>query len=168
MRRMKISRPHITKCQIDEFAASALLWLAWLAGVIFLIGAPRRSRRLRRMVKRCERWVECIILLHALERHGMRPHFHGVGRAAARIGFRRQCGAKRLFMRSARIRARNGCLPERVQRLLDALADPEPPIARFLKRLAHGLHAARLIVVAPPAWALGDDAPLALNGADTS
>ena len=166
---VKHSRLPISPDRLEAIGASAVLWLAWLAGVIFSLGAPRKSRRLRRFVKRCERWVECITYLRARLRFGSAPHFHHAPRAAAAPGFRRQGGSKRLFMRCARIRAPRGAsLRERVTRLLEALAYPEPYMARLLKRLAHGLHGARLVVCAPPAYALGADVPRAILTTDSS
>ena len=166
---MKHVRLPVSPDRLEALAASAVLWLAWLAGVIFSLGAPRKSRRLHRFVKRCERWVECITYLRARLRFGSAPHFHHAPRAAAAPGFRRQGGSKRLFMRSAHIRAPRGAsLRARVTRLLEALAHPEPYMARFLKRLAHGLHGARLVVCAPPAHAIGEDAPRAVVAANSS
>jgi hypothetical protein len=98
--------------------------------------------------------VECITYLRARADFGLRPHFHHAQRASLRHGFRRVVGAKRLFVKCARIRARRACLRARVARLIEALINPQPHIAIFLKRLAHGLHGARLILCAPPAQAL--------------
>jgi hypothetical protein len=154
MARMKHAHPSpISQDSLEAFIASALLGLMWLMGVILKLAAPHRSRRLVRFVKFCERWVERAIFLRARLRLPPAPTRRGYP-LKARPGFRRQRGRKRLFLKSARIRARSGAsLCERVARLLAALTHSERYILRFLKRLAHGLHGFRPLAVRPPAVA---------------
>jgi hypothetical protein len=74
------------------------------------------------------------------------------------LGFRRTVFKRnrRLLMKHARICERARSFRDRVQRLLDVLADPAPYIARFIARLRRGLCAWRLTPIAPPAFACAD------------
>ena len=169
MRRMKHRLPPLTADLIEAFTASALLWLGWLMGVILRLGAARRSRRLRRFVEICEREVESILFLKAVHRFGPPPRRRGIP-AATPPGFRRKAGSgrMRLFFRNSGVCARKASLARRLARLAAALAEPEPFIAYFFKRLLNGLRGPSLIPVAPPAAALGFDAPRLLPFADSS
>jgi hypothetical protein len=137
---------------VDAFAASALLWLAWLAAVCLKLGAPQRSRTLRRHVCALERAVEAIVLLMATLRLRPPPQRRRHPRSAPagfhRRPFKRNC---RLLMKHARICDRRLSLLQRVERLIEALADPERFIARFIARLRRGLIGSRLLIVAPAA-----------------
>ncbi|MGQ0532367.1 MAG: hypothetical protein ACT4OF_06710, partial [Caulobacteraceae bacterium] len=117
---------------------------------ILLIGARSRSRRVRRWLNWLERWVECTIFLMAVRRFGYLPRRRKRRPANTPGGFRRVRGSRRLFYKSARIRAK-GCARTRISRLLDVLADPARYIDRFFKRLCRGLRLTRLVAVAPPA-----------------
>ncbi|MGQ0533204.1 MAG: hypothetical protein ACT4OF_11020, partial [Caulobacteraceae bacterium] len=121
---------------------------------ILLIGARSRSRRVRRWLNWLERWVECTIFLMAVRRFGYLPGRRKRPSTTPR-GFRRVRGSRRLFYKSARIRAK-GCARTRISRLLDVLADPAPYIDRFFKRLCRGLRLTRLVAAAPPAFACAD------------
>jgi hypothetical protein len=169
MARMKHRLPPLTTDLIEAFTASALLWLGWVMGVILRIGPARRSRRLRRFVEVCEREVESILFLKAVHRFGPPPPRRGVP-GGAPPGFRRNAerGRMRLFFRNSGVCARKAGLGERVARLAAALANPEPFVAYFFKRLLRGLRGPCLTPVAPPAYALGLDAPQRLSFADTS
>jgi hypothetical protein len=149
---MNNAAPLTPRHRVEAFTASALFWLAWLAAVIAALGAPRRSRLLKRFVKRLERAAECIIFLHAT-RCVRRPPRRGRRPAAAAPGFRHSRSSFRLFMKSARVRARGAGLRERIDRILAALANPTPYIARFVKRLRRGLCGAHFVAAAPPACA---------------
>ena len=169
MRRMKHRLPPLTADLIEAFTASALLWLGWLMGVILRIGPVRRSRRLRRFVEVCEREVESILFLKAVHRFGPPPPARRVPRAAP-PGFRRTAGGgrMRLFFRNSGVCARKASLSQRIAHLAAALANPERFVAYFFKRLLRGLRGPRLVPVAPPASALGLDAPQSLSFADSS
>jgi hypothetical protein len=160
--------PPLTKDMIDAFAASAILWLTRLLGVVVDPSAQRRRRLLARFVRHIERCVECIIFLMAVERFGPPPRRRTAPRSTP-PGFRRKRGNLRLFWKIARIRAdRRAGLIARVARLLHALAHPEPHIARFMRELAKGLRHSTLIACAPAATALLASAPRATVSPDTS
>jgi hypothetical protein len=169
MPRMKHAHPPLTKDRIEAFAASAALWCLWLIGVIARLAACSRSRRLAREVERLERGVEATFFLAALHRYGPPPRGRHIPRATPR-GFRRTAVAsrRRLFFRNAQVRARKAGIAARVSALLAALANPEPHIGYFYKRLLRGLRSARLLPTAPPATALTIDAPRAAAITDTS
>ena len=145
---MNYTAPRTPKQRIDAFSASALLWLAWLAAVIASLGAPRRSRLLKRFVKRLERAGECTIFLHATQRL-RRPPRRRAPEAAP--GFRRRRSGLRLFMKSARVRARHASLRERIDPIIAALENAAPYVARFIKRLRRGLCGFHFVAAAPPA-----------------
>jgi hypothetical protein len=150
---MKNALPFPSKHEIEAFAASAALWLMWLMSVVAALGAPRRSRRLHRFVQMCERGVESIILLTAMQRFGLLPRRRNTI-PNVRPGFRRQRGAMRLFRKSARIRARGrATLYARIARLIEVMANPERYIAHFLRRLTRGLPGFRPLAAHPPAVA---------------
>jgi hypothetical protein len=60
---------------------------------------------------------------------------------------------RRLLCKHARIADRRLSLHQRVLRLIAALANPEPYIARFLTHLRKGLRNFKFVTVAPPARA---------------
>ena len=160
--------PPLSRDLLEAFTASAWGCLMWLARVITQIGAPRRSRRLRAFVEQLERAVESILFLEAVRRFGpprARRHTpHG-----APAGFRRQLDTRmRLFFRNSGVRARKAGFLQRLASLAAALANPEPHIAYFTKRLMRGLRGARLIAARPPATSLGASAPQAAIIVDTS
>jgi hypothetical protein len=168
MAAMTNALPPLTKDLIDAFAASAVAWAVRLLGVLFAPSAVRRQRLLRRFVNHLERCVEAIIFLRAVRLFGPPPQRRPGRPRSAPPGFRRTRGGLHLFLKSARIRARNAGLIERVARLLDALAHSGRHVAHYMKRLAAGLHFGALIPCAPPAAALVADAPLAIAFADSS
>jgi hypothetical protein len=166
---MKHALPPLTKDLIEAFAASAVLWLMWLMGVALKLSAPHKSRRLRRWVELHERAVESILFLKAVHRFGPAPRARRFPRGAP-TGFRatRANRRRRLFFRNSGVCARKAGLNERLARLMAALANPEPFVAYFFKRLCNGLHGARLIAAAPPAQALASNAACNVSFADTS
>lgn len=98
--------PPLTNQLLDAFIASAWLCLLWAARVIAQFTAPRRSRRLDRLVAYLERGVESILFLRAVHRFGPMPHRTRIPRAAP-PGFRRQRHARlSLFFRNSGVRAR--------------------------------------------------------------
>jgi hypothetical protein len=163
MPRMKHALPPLTKDLTEAVAASAWHWLVRLLVVLFSPRAERRRRRLVRLVQFAERGVEHILFLMAGYRLGSldpRRRWRINARVIARPGFRIARGDNRLLWKSARIRLRGASLTARVERLIDALANPEPYIARYIERLARGLCFRRLVACAPAAAALaGADAP---------
>lgn len=165
---MKPALPPLTKDMLDAFIASAWLCLLWAARVIAQFAAPRRGRRLHRIVARLERGVESILFLRAVHRFGPMPRRTRIPRAAP-PGFRRQRHARlALFFRNSGVRARKANYAQRIASLVAALANPEPHVAYFFKRIARGLRGARLIAIAPPATALGVDPPHAAICVDSS
>jgi hypothetical protein len=160
--------PPLTKDLIDAFAASAVAWAVRLLSVLFAPSAARRQRLLRRFVNHLERCVEAIIFLKAVRRFGPPPQRRPRRPRSTAPGFRRTRGGLHLFLKSARMRARNASLIERVARLLEALAHSGRYVAHYMKRLAAGLHFGGLIPCAPPVVALAADAPVALAYADSS
>ncbi len=159
--------PPLTKDRIDAFAASAVAWAVRLLILLFAPGAARRSRSLHRLVQRLERHVENTIFLKAALRMGpppRRPHWTG---SLAR-GFRHRRGSVRHFFKSARIRARSATPMARLGHLLAALADSEPYVGHYMRRLARGLRLGGFVACAPPAIVLGADAPRTCDFADSS
>ena len=160
--------PPLSRDLLEAFTASAWACLMWLARVITQIGAPRRSRRLRSFVEQLERAVESILFLEAVHRFGPPPPRRHTPPAAP-AGFRRQLDTRmRLFFRNSGVRARKAGFLQRLASLASALANPEPHIAYFTKRLTRGLRGARLIATAPPAASLGSVAPQVIIIIDTS
>jgi hypothetical protein len=113
--------------------------------------------------------VEATFFLMALHRCGPTPRRRPIPRTAP-PGFRRTSARSRmrLFFRNAGVRARKAGIVARIGRLIAALADPEPHIAYFFKRICDGLRVTTLIAAAPPAHALAIDAPRAAVIADSS
>lgn len=85
-------------------------------------------------------------------------------------GFRRTgpVRRRRQLFRDSGVRARKAGFLQRVVRLVAALADPEPHVAYFFKRLLDGLRGAGLVPVSPPAAALGRQLSRAVALADSS
>jgi hypothetical protein len=139
----------ISDQRLAHFRASAFAWLGWLLQVALCIGVFSKSRRLRRLVQRCERWVECYCFLLAVRAvpppRRRAPHPRG-----APTGFRRERGRIRLLLKSARIRAKSANLAARIASVSIALADPEPYATNFAKRIAAGLVSTHLVASAPP------------------
>ena len=137
--------------------------------MIARLASPRRSRRLARELERLEREVEATFFLMALHRFGPTPRRRPIPRTAP-LGFRRTSARprKRLFFRNAGVRARKASLCERIARIFAALANPEPHVAYFFKRLLDGVHGPGLVPATPPASALVVGAPQAAIITDSS
>jgi hypothetical protein len=150
---MKTAQPHITEEKIAAYRAAAFSFLMWLLSVIFALGAPRRSRRLKRFLTRCERRVEMILFLVAHRRAGPVRRPRTLRPGSVPPGFRRAQPTPRLLFKTARIRARGQSLRQRALRLLHVMAAPERFVARFLKRILKGLCPRRFVAAAPPALA---------------
>jgi len=163
--RMKLIRPHTPDDRLQAFYARAVLWLCWLASVIVALGAPRRSRRLIRLVRYFEREVECIAFLTAVNRAGRDRRSYA---KRAPHGFRRVRGTMRLFFKGAGVRLRGASLRARVLRLIEVLRDLEPYIARFVAKLRQGLRLFHLIATAPAAVAVLSAPTPAIAAADSS
>jgi hypothetical protein len=87
----------------------------------------------------------------------------------APAGFRRSRSRRlRLFFRNSGIRARKAALATRLAHLSAALANPEPHLAYFSRRLLKGLRTGRLVPTAPAAQALAGDAASAQPIDDSS
>jgi hypothetical protein len=164
---MKQQLPPLTQDLIDAFTASAGLWLGRLAALLFNPRAAARRRLFVRLVQFGERWVEYILFCMAAHRLGPRPRRICM-RLSDRPGFRITCGDNRLLWKSARIRLRGANLIARVERLFEALANPDVYVARYMKRLARGLCFRRLTARAPAAVALASAEATAVAFADSS
>ncbi|MGQ0532251.1 MAG: hypothetical protein ACT4OF_06115 [Caulobacteraceae bacterium] len=143
----------ITASRVEAYVASALRLLGWLLGVILRLNPAGRSVRLRHLLSRAERAVECILFLRAVALYGPPPQRKRHPRSAPN-GFRRVASNRGSFFSSVKIRARKAGALARVIALIDALTRPERAVAYFLKQICKGLRLSRLIVVAPPACAL--------------
>jgi hypothetical protein len=158
--------PIISDQRLAQFRASAFAWMGWLLQVALYIGVFSKSRRLRRLVQRCERWVAsyCFVLAvqSATAPRGRRQHPRG-----APPGFRRVRGSIRLLLKSARIHCSGANLAARVASVSIALADPDPYVAHFAKRIAAGLVGTHLVAAAPEAEIVVDIS-LARAPADSS
>lgn len=140
----------ISDQRLAQFRASAFAWLGWLLKVALLIGVFSKSRRLRRLVQRSERWVASYCFLLAAQSvtapKTRRPYPRGTP-----PGFRRVRGNMRLLLKSARIRMKDRNLAARITSVTIALADPGPFVAHFATRIAAGLIGTHLIATAPAA-----------------
>jgi hypothetical protein len=170
MAAMKHATSPLTQDLIEALAASAVLWLGRLLGVLFSPRAANHRRKLHRLVQTAERCVEHILFIMAGHRLGVlaRTRRRIVSRITARPGFRIARGDNRLLWKSARLRLRNAGLVQRVERLLEALAAPQRYVSHYMKRLARGLCFRRLVVCAPAAAAIGKGAFCAIPFADSS
>lgn len=154
---MTTAQLSITEHRVEAFAASALHLLGWLLAMVLRGGWRGRSKRLRYILNRAERFVESVLCLKAVLRAGPPPKRKPHPRSAP-PGFRRVRGGMRLFLKSAGIRAgkRAGAL-KCLLALLDAMANPERAIAHFVKQLCAGTRRTRLVAAAPRADALAAD-----------
>ena len=141
--------PPLNQARLEALAASAIAWLVRLLGVLTALSAARRRRLMRRFLNHIERAVECIIFLKAVARLGPASRRRSHPRSVP-AGFRRTLGSRRLFWKSARIRARGADAFTRIARLLEALANPQPFIARFMRRFSSGVSFHHLVPCAPP------------------
>jgi len=146
-----------TKHEIDAFVAPCFALIGWLFQLIVCIGAPHRSKRLKRAIAYAERAVQHLVFLWAFARMG--PITPRTRRPLnAPTGFRRAKRDRRLCFRYARIALRGGSFFQRVARLISVLANPERYIARFVALMMRGLRATALIAAAPPASAFASAA----------
>ncbi|MEQ1819706.1 MAG: hypothetical protein ABL871_13955 [Terricaulis sp.] len=157
----------ISDQRLAQFRASAFAWMGWLLQVALRIGVFSKSRRLRHLVQHCERWVAsyCFVLAvqSATAPKSRRRHPRG-----APPGFRRVRGNIRLLLKSARIHCKTANLAARLASLSIALADPEPYVAHFAKRIAAGLIGTHLVAAAPADEIAFDLASLTPVAADSS
>lgn len=163
--------PLITKAKLDAFVALAFDWLGWLLVIVLKLGAPTRSRTLRRLVEGLERHVERVIFLMAIHRLKRRRRSPTPRRPLSIApGFRRIAAAarRRLLFKHAGVCDRRLSLHARVLRLISALANPERYIARFARRCRRGLCFSWIAVCAPPALTLSADAPCEFAFADST
>jgi len=155
-----------TQERIEAFAASLVVWLIALARDF--IAHPFD---LRRVMKRAERAVECVLFLMAVRNIVPPPPSakRTYLRRSAPSGFRRRANTSRLLFKYARVRLRSGGILQRLARLISALAYPEHYIARFSKLLSTGsLRGPRLIMIAPRASAVTSLALQPAHAMDTS
>ncbi len=164
---MKHALPPLTQETVEAFAVSAVAWALRLVRLLFAPGAQRRWRLLDSFVARLERRVECILFLRAVLRLDATPRRSRRPRSLA-PGFRRTRGSLRHFLKSARLRLRNATPVARLARLVAALADSAVYEAHFIGRLLRGLYFGGIVACAPPAFALGPDAPRLCAFADSS
>ncbi len=145
---MKHHQPLLTQTNAEAFTASALDFVFWLFGVIVRLGLTGRSKKLGDALRHAERAVELSLFLNAVALLGPLPQKkHRPG--AAPSGFRVARSTLALFYKRANIRARKANAIERIFALIDALQHPERAISYFLKRIAKGLRARRLVITAP-------------------
>lgn len=157
----------ISDQRLAQFRASAFAWMGWLLQIALCIGAFSKSRRLRRMVQRAERWVACYCFVLAVQ-GAASPRARRHHPRSAPPGFRRVRGNIRLLLKSARIHCRSGNLAARLASLSIALADPGPYVAHFAKRIAAGLIGAHLVAATPADEMVFDIASPSLALVDSS
>lgn len=140
----------ISDQRLAQVRASAFAWMGWLLQIVLRIGILSKSRCLRRLVQRSERWVACYCFLLAVQSTTVPKRRRFRHPRGAPQGFYYRRGNIRLLLRSARIHAKSANLATRIASLSIALADPDPYVAHFAKRIAAGLIKTRLVVTAPP------------------
>lgn len=163
---MKPNQPLISSDKIAAFVAAFFSWLAWLTRIALLLGAPRRSKLLTRLVRRCERFAERLVFLMAVQRMGSPPPQRTRRPGATARGFMRSTPNLRRFFRHGRLRLRVGSLTQRLARITEIMAAPERCIARFMRAMRRGLGRAHFIIAAPraePVRALAAPAILAAD-----
>lgn len=165
---MKPSQPLISPDKIAAFVAAFLPWLAWLTRIALLLVAPRRSKLLKRFVRRCERSAEHLVFLMAVQRMGSPPPQRTRRPGATTRGFMRSTPNLRRFFRNGRLRLRVGSLTQRLTRITEIMAAPERFIARFMRAMRRGIGRSRLIITAPPAECARTLAAPAILTADSS
>ncbi|MDZ4691797.1 hypothetical protein [Terricaulis sp.] len=165
---MKANQPLISSDKIAAFVAAFLPWLAWLTRIALLLDAPRRSKRLKRFVRRCERTAERLVFLMAVERMGSPPPRRTRRPASAPRGFTRSRSNLQRFFRHGRLRLHGGSLTQRLARITDIMAAPDAYIARFMRTMRRGVGRSRLIIAAPRAEPVRALAAPAILAADSS
>lgn len=157
----------ISDQRLAQIRASAFAWMGWLLQVALCIGVFSKSRRLRRLVQRAERWVACYCFFLAAQTAAT-PRRRSRHPRSAPSGFRYAHGSIRLLLKSARIRAKSRNLAARITAVSMALADPEPYVAHFGRRIAAGLVSLRLVAAAPEKEIVVDLSSLAPTPANSS
>lgn len=157
----------ISDQRLAQFRASAFAWMGWLLQVALRIGIFSKSRGLRRLVQNAERWVASYCFVLAVQSTSA-PRRRASYQRRASPGFRYVRGSMRLLLKSARIRIKTANLAARLAGLSMALADPEPYVAHFAKRIAAGLIGKHLIIAAPAADHVFDVSSLTPAVADSS
>lgn len=165
---MKANQPLISPDKIAAFVAAFLPWLAWLTRIALLLGAPRRSKLLTRLVRRCDRTAERLVFLMAFARMGSPPPRRTRRPASAPRGFARSKANLRRFFRHGRLRLHGGNLTQRLAHITEIMAAPERCIARFMRAMRRGLGRSRFIIAAPPAECARTLAAPAIFTADSS
>ena len=143
--------------EIDAFVAPCFALIGWLFQLMLRLGAPRRSKRLRRAVEWAERCVQHLIFLQAFARLPL-PALKTRHPLNTPLGFRRARRDRHLIFRYARVALREASFTQRIGRLIAVLANPERYIARFVALMTRGLRPGALIAVAPPAWSFASAA----------
>lgn len=138
----------ISDQRLAHIRASAFAWLGWLLQIALRIGVLSKSRRLRRLVQASERWVACYCFVIAVQ-STTAPRRRTLHPRRATAGFRLTRGHMRLLLKSARIRIKGAHLAARIASVTMALADPEPYVAHFAKRIAAGLIGTHIVIAAP-------------------
>ncbi len=164
---MTHARLPIPQQRLESYHAFGTLCVLWFARMIALLPA-RQNRGIHIWIRKLERLVEMFVFLAATRRVSyVSPRNQAYVRRSAPHGFRRMRKRNRLFFKLARVRAR-GDLNTRIAQLLNVLADPEPYIARFVKRLVRGVRGSRLFAVGPRAELIGVAPSRAVTAANTS
>lgn len=160
---MKQHPTFLTRQELDRQAAALFAWLVWALFLIIRLGVnAHRSKRLKHVIARCERFVHSHLICVAFSRMHTRTK-----RAPLNIapGLRARKIKLRLLARSLRLRGKS--FYARILHLLRIYANPEPSIARLARKLRSGRRY-NLVLATAITEALACATPRAIACADSS
>lgn len=154
----------LTKQELDRYGAALFAWLVWAVFLVMRLGVnAHRSKRLKRVIARCERFVHAYLICTALSRLHRPKHAPPTNAAP---GLRIGKAHPRLLARSMRSRSKS--FYKRILHALHMFANPERFLARLTRKLRSSRRFLNLILATPIADAIPSAAPRAIARADSS
>lgn len=122
-----------------------------------------RSKRLKRVIARCERFVHAFLICSALSRVHRARHASPINAAPGL-----HIGKPHLRLLARSMRSRSKSFYKRILHALHRFASPEPFIARLTRKIRSGARFLNLILAAPIADAIRSAEPRSIACADSS
>ena len=154
----------LTKQELDRYGAALFAWLVWAVFLVLRLGVnAHRSKSLKRVITRCERFVHAYLICTALSRLHRAKHAPPINTAP---GLRIGKPHPRLLARSMRSRSKS--FYKRILHALHMFATPERFLARLTRKLRSGRRFLNLVLATPIADTIRSAEPGAILAADSS
>lgn len=158
------AHPTLTKEELERQQRSLFLWLVWAVLLVLRLGVNAyRSKRLHRVITKCERFVHAHLICVALSRLRGASCARHLNHAP---GFNIGKAHPRLLARS--FRKRHASFYARILHALHMFNHAERYIARLTRKLRSGRRFMNLVLATPVADVIRSAEPRAIACADSS